>query len=256
MPPDPALTRYRRWYARLLLFYAKPFHERFGEEMEQTFTDLLCERAKKHQPVLPYALWLLAETSMEIIKEDLTRASMKRNRILVIALVTGLILLIPLIAMQFSDDVVWTAFDFIIAGTMLFSTGLAYELIAGKGGTTAYRAAAAMACGATLLLMWVNAAVGIIGDGPVNMLYLAVPFVLLIGMILSRLKAKNMAKALFATAAAQLLIPFAALIFWGTSDISWSPGVINVFLLNACFAALFVGSGWLFLKSETAMRKQ
>ncbi len=41
-----------------------------------------------------------------------------------VALVTGALLLIPLIAMQFSEDVVWTLSDFILAGFMLFGTGI------------------------------------------------------------------------------------------------------------------------------------
>ncbi len=247
--------RYRRWYAQLLLFYAKPFHDRFGEEMEQTFADLLHEREQTRKPLLPYALWLYMETSLSIIKEDLTRTFMKQKRILAVAFVTALILLIPLIAMQFSDNVVWTLSDFIFAGVLLFGTGLAYELISSKGGTSAYRAAVAMACVSTFLLIWINAAVGIIGDGPVNILYAAIPLVLLVGSVFSLLKAKGMAITLFATAITQMLIPVIALLFWDTSEISWSPGVAGVFLINAFFAALYAGSGWLFLQSD-ATRKQ
>lgn len=49
---------------------------------------------------------------------------MQKNVFLWIAFVTGLLLLIPLIAMQFTDQVVWTLSDFIIAGFLLFSTGV------------------------------------------------------------------------------------------------------------------------------------
>lgn len=45
------------------------------------------------------------------------------------ALATGALLLIPLISMQFSADVVWTIFDFIFAGTLIFCTGLTYKLL-------------------------------------------------------------------------------------------------------------------------------
>lgn len=48
---------------------------------------------------------------------------MQKKVFLPIAFVAVLILTIPLIAMQFTDQVVWTLSDFIIAGFLLFSTG-------------------------------------------------------------------------------------------------------------------------------------
>lgn len=39
MPRKCQLLRHRRWYARLLRLYSKPFRERFQESMEQTFYD-------------------------------------------------------------------------------------------------------------------------------------------------------------------------------------------------------------------------
>lgn len=44
------------------------------------------------------------------------------------AATTALLLTIPLIAMQFRDDVVWTLGDFVVAGLLLFGTGAIYEL--------------------------------------------------------------------------------------------------------------------------------
>ena len=95
---------------------------------------------------------------------------MKNKNIIRIALVTAFILLMPLVAMQFSAEVDWNLFDFVVAGTLLFGSGLTYELIASKAGNTAYRAAVGVAVAAALLLVWINLAVGIIGseDNPVN----------------------------------------------------------------------------------------
>src|SRR4029077_16900076 len=36
-------ARYRNLYAKLLRLYPKPYRERFGEEMEQTFNDICRE---------------------------------------------------------------------------------------------------------------------------------------------------------------------------------------------------------------------
>lgn len=48
---------------------------------------------------------------------------MQKKVFLWIAVVTGLLLMIPLIAMQFTNEVVWTLSDFVIAGILLFGTG-------------------------------------------------------------------------------------------------------------------------------------
>lgn len=45
-----------------------------------------------------------------------------------LALATGILLLIPLIAMQFIDEVKWTLSDFVIAGIFLFGTGFFISL--------------------------------------------------------------------------------------------------------------------------------
>ena len=82
-----------------------------------------------------------------------------------IALVTGLILLIPLIAMQFKDDVVWTLSDFIVMGTLLFGSGSLFVLVARKVNKK-YRTAVGIAFFVALLLMWVHLAVGIVDTWP------------------------------------------------------------------------------------------
>src|SRR3982751_4077064 len=53
-----------------------------------------------------------------------------RRRIGAWAAVVALILLLPLLAMQFTDEVRWGVADFVIAGALLFGAGLTYELIA------------------------------------------------------------------------------------------------------------------------------
>ena len=76
----------------------------------------------------------------------------------------ALILLVPLIAMQFTDQVVWDLADFAIFGALLVGVGVTYELVVRKTGDTAYRAAVGVALAAAFLLVWVNGAVGIIGS--------------------------------------------------------------------------------------------
>jgi hypothetical protein len=60
----------------------------------------------------------------------------------------------------------------------------------------------------------VNAAVGIIGDGPVNVMYFGVPAIGIIGALIARLEPNGMARALFAMALAQMAVPVIALVVW------------------------------------------
>jgi VIT1/CCC1 family predicted Fe2+/Mn2+ transporter len=85
----------------------------------------------------------------------------RNKNIAVIALVTVLLLLLPLVAMQFSDEVVWGPVDFVAAGTLLFGTGLTYELISRKVRGTKRRVAIGAMLLAMLLLIWAELAVGI-----------------------------------------------------------------------------------------------
>jgi hypothetical protein len=169
-----------------------------------------------------------------------------KKRLSIWVLAVALTLMSPVVAMQFSDEVAWTLSDFIIAGVLLFGAALAYELISRKMNNFAYRAAVGLAGATTVLLAWINGAVGIIGDGPMNMLYAGVVAVGIIGASIARLKPQGMMRALFATAAAQFLVPVIALIVMKPD---FSPGVVHVFILNGVFVALWIGSAFLFRRA-------
>ncbi|MDA1191201.1 MAG: hypothetical protein O3A46_05890 [Candidatus Poribacteria bacterium] len=160
------------------------------------------------------------------------------------------ILLIPLVAMQFTTEVDWDATDFVVMGSLLLGAVLAYELVARRSQTVAYRAAVGVAVVTAFLLTWVNGAVGIIGDGPVNLMYGGVIGVGVVGAAVARLQSRGMAWALLAMAVAQMLVPAIALIVLPPPTISWSPGVLSVFGLNGVFAALWVGSALLFYRAS------
>ena len=164
------------------------------------------------------------------------------------AIVVLCLLLIPKVAMQYTNEVNWDFADFAIMGSILFGIGIAYELISRKSDKLVYRVAIGIALLAAFLLFWVNAAVGIIGseDQPANLLFGVVFLVGLIGTIISRFKAKGMSKTLFAAALTQMLVPVTALIIWPPATASWSPSVIGVFFMCAFFAVLFTVSALLF----------
>lgn len=85
-----------------------------------------------------------------------------KRLILILAIITS-ILLIPFIAMQFSNDVDWSPFDFLIMGSLLLNAGLVCELFFVKVKQRKHRL---IFCGVVLFLLfllWAELAVGIFG---------------------------------------------------------------------------------------------
>jgi hypothetical protein len=94
MASEPLIRKYRDNYAKLLRFYPKPYRERFGEAMEQTFHDLCRERVKAERGLFSFALWTFFETSAAIIRENATmivRCSMSRGLTIFLRVVISLI---------------------------------------------------------------------------------------------------------------------------------------------------------------------
>lgn len=80
----------------------------------------------------------------------------------IVAFVTTL-LLIPLLAMQFTTEVNWDVFDFITAAVLLLGTGLVCEIVLRNVRSTQNRI---LLCGVILIilfLVWAELAVGIFG---------------------------------------------------------------------------------------------
>lgn len=131
------------------------------------------------------------------------------------------LLLTPLAAMQFTDQVRWTAFDFAVAGGLLAAVGLGLEMAVRRSGSLAYRAGAAVAILTAFLLIWANLAVGFIGseDNPANLMFLGVLAVALAGAILSGFRPRGMAWSMVAAAVLQAAIPtYAILAGLGSDD--------------------------------------
>ncbi|HAY34141.1 MAG TPA: hypothetical protein PK536_10700 [Ignavibacteria bacterium] len=88
---------------------------------------------------------------------------MKNKRLIIILTSSAFLLLIPLIAMQFTDEVNWSAFDFLLMGILLTGTGLVCELILRNVTKTGFRIALTAAALGSFLLIWMELAVGIFG---------------------------------------------------------------------------------------------
>lgn len=167
-----------------------------------------------------------------------------------VAFATMVVLVVPFLAMQFTDEVVWDLADFAVAGALLFGAGLTYELAVRKAaGKTAYRVTVGLAVAVSLLLVWVNLAVGLIGkeDNPANLMYLGVIAVGIVGATIARFRPHGMALTLFTMAFAQAMVAMIALMFGLGSQ--WNES-IEILFSNGFFVALFSGSACLFLRAS------
>lgn len=166
--------------------------------------------------------------------------------ILGVALVTLLILSIPLVAMQFTDEVNWGVGDFIIMGALLFGTGVLFVLVMRLSSNIAYKTAVGLAIGATFFMVYVNLAVGLIGGGPHagNLMYAGVILVLIVGIYLSRFTAAGMERAMYLTAGTFAVLTAIAFL----TKMYEYPGssVMEIVGVNVFFATPFVVSGLLF----------
>ena len=176
-----------------------------------------------------------------------------------LAIITGLILLIPLILTLVNPTAHlnggsgggwdWSPFDFVWAGTLIFGIGYLFQLAMRKSaGNMAYKFAAGSALATVFVLIWINGAVGIIGDdNGSNLIYFAALGIGFLLVLLSRFDPKGMARAMFVTAVAIAFVPVIALLI-GIPD--FAPGVVPVFILNSIFVLSFAGSGLLFRRAS------
>ena len=65
--------------------------------------------------------------------------------------------------MQFTDEVAWTASDFVAAAILLSGAGLLYGLSARLVRTTGQRVAVGLGVAGLLILVWAELAVGLFG---------------------------------------------------------------------------------------------
>lgn len=89
---------------------------------------------------------------------------MKHKRLIGILTGVVILLLIPLVAMQFTNEVNWDWFDFLVMGILLTTTGLTCEFVLRRVKTTEKRIIVCAAILGALFLVWAELAVGIFGS--------------------------------------------------------------------------------------------
>lgn len=145
----------------------------------------------------------------------------------------GLVLL-PLVAMQFTREVNWTPADFVFAAVLIGGVGGLYEFTVRRSASWAYRGGVAAALLASFLTIWVNGAVGMIGseDNAYNLVFVGIVVLALSGSVVARFRASGMALALAVAALAQAIAGMAGT----TSDLRgglFSTGFALIWLLSA-----------------------
>lgn len=176
---------------------------------------------------------------------------MKTKDLLIVSLVPLAGLLIPVVGNLVSAEWNWTGSDFLVGWLLLTGTTLAYRLLMTRSAANLpYRLGATLAVASGFLLTWVTLAVAIIGaDNPANALYFGVMALGVAGTGLARMQPTGLARTSFAMALATFVVP---IVGWFLQPDDFSPGVVPVFVLNACFALLFTGAGLLFLRAASA----
>lgn len=169
-------------------------------------------------------------------------------RFLLWAIPTAL-LITPAVAMQFTREVQWSAFDFIFASVLLFGSAGTIDLAIRRGGSTAYRLGAGLAVLVSFLLIWVNGAVGVIGDedNPANLVFVAIIMIAAAGAIAARFEARGMARAMtiafVLNAGVAVLTPVYS---WGAEE---PPGTLGLTMLISGFATMWGLSAALLVKA-------
>lgn len=151
------------------------------------------------------------------------------------------LLMLPLVAMRFTDEVQWSGVDVLVMALLLAAVCAAFELGLRKAPNSTCMLATGMAVGTGFLLAWVTLAVGIIGNEnePANLMFFGVLAIGLVAVIRSGLQPRRLAMAALVVAVAQLAATAA------TAVLAEGP----VFLLSAIFAVLWLIAAWLFALS-------
>jgi MFS family permease len=245
---------YQAWYAKLLRLYPRPFRERFGEGMAQTFNDLCRERRDAGRRLFGlasfgFALWIFCETLGGIVMENVTRMNQMGKTTLRVALVALGLLMVPLVASRFVPDWNWPPGAFVRVYLLFFVVGMAYALIARKMGAWTHKVAVGIALFGGFALGWSTMVQTADSGHPERLWYLSVLVVGLIGAGLARLRARGLAWTLFAMAATLAVIAV-VLPSGAPPDMA-----LRMAIGHGVYVALFTAAGLLFRHASLAESK-
>ena len=158
------------------------------------------------------------------------------------------LLLLPLVAMRLTAEVRWTLSDFVFAAVLIGGVGGAFELVVRAAPNRSGLAGFAVALAGVFLMIWVNAAVGIIGsaDNDANFLYAGL---LLVGLVVGAIggfRPAAMVRAMVAVLLCQALITVTALTLGLGAPLQ---GAVHLLSVNAFFMAFWLVAAVLFRRA-------
>lgn len=141
----------------------------------------------------------------------------------------------PAVAMRYTDEVQWEAASFVVIGLMLATLCGLVELGARLSGHWAYRLAFAVAAVTGFMTVWVNLAVGMIGDedNPENLMFAGVLLVAAIGAAVARFRPRGMVRAMAATALAMA----ATVVYAALTGHDWPAVLMTAWVVAWAWAA-------------------
>lgn len=171
------------------------------------------------------------------------------GRILLWAVPTVLLATPAVMMARATEGWLWSPSDFVIAAVLLYGTSGLIDLAICKGGSLAYKLGVALAVLASFLLVWINGAVGVIGDenNPANLMFAGVILPAVAGSVFARFRARGMARAMLAAFVLNAAIAVAVPVLgWGADE---PPGTVGLTMLVGGFAAMWGLSAALLAKA-------
>lgn len=120
----------------------------------------------------------------------------------------ALLMVAPVLAMRLAQGGWGDPGDFVFLAVLFLGAGGAFELAARAPARLAYPIAGCLVIAAALLQTWLNLAVGVVGseNNPVNLLFVAVPAIVIIGAAIARFRPLGLSRVMIAAAFTQGLI--------------------------------------------------
>ena len=150
------------------------------------------------------------------------------------------LLLTPAVMMQISDEWHWGIGSFLFAGTMIGGVGLLYELAERASGSRAYRAGAAVALIASVLMVWAT----IVRDDGDAIGFFMVILAAATGGFAAWFRAAGLARTMLGVAIMQALLGLA--IATAPSTASTADGPLRALLFSGFFAVFWLISAAFF----------
>ncbi len=164
------------------------------------------------------------------------------------ALATLLLLTIPFVGTQVSDQWHWEPLAFVRIGVILFGVGLLFEWLARRTPQWAYRTGLALVMLTSVLLVWMNLVGHILGDAedePANLVYFAEVGIGFAGALLARFRPRGLFYASLAVAGMQAAVTIVA----HTVPLYGTDAPTRALTLNLVLLALFSTAALLFRKA-------